>query len=210
MATYRPQVYDVGSVKEAKSVILTNEDGLTPQQRWERETPIISGDVRRILQPSPGSVTIDYGCGIGRLAKELLARHDIFVLGVDISLKMRAMSHEYVDNAKFSAVSRRTLSCLVANGFRADHAYVVWVLQHCMNPLDDIALLHGAMKPGGTVLVVNLDTRAVPTDKGYQNDGVKIEPMLDAWFAKFDVQSLTEGATTSEAAPHTFCKLYTK
>jgi SAM-dependent methyltransferase len=92
-----------------------------------------------------GSVVLDYGCGIGRVAKELIARHGCHVIGVDISPGMRALSVEYVDSDGFFACSPASLMLLISGGLRVDIAVSIWVLQHCLRPAEDIELLRRAI-----------------------------------------------------------------
>src|SRR4051812_27353140 len=132
----------------------------------------------------PGSVVLDYGCGIGRISKEIIARHGCNVVGVDISPSMRALSVEYVNSDRFFACSPNSLQVLVNGGLRFDGAVSIWVLQHCFKPAEDIGLLRNAIKRGGSLLVVNNIYRAVPTvEKGWANDGIDLRKSLASVFA---------------------------
>ena len=160
--TYRPEFFDAQTEQEARAVILTGE-GSTTDERWRTETPWICGLLAETIPLAADSVVVDYGCGIGRLAKELIARHGCRVVGVDISARMRAMAADYVQSDRFVALAPDMFDGLVANGFVADAALAIWVLQHCLTPADDIGRIDAALKPSGKLFVLNNLYRAVPT-----------------------------------------------
>ena len=131
---------------------------------------------------------IDYGTGIGRLAKELIARFGCRVLGVDISQEMRGLGPAYVASDRFACVSPELFGAMIRSGLRADAAISVWVLQHCAQPTQDIDLLQSALRPGGDLFVVNNLHRAVPVrpepgDRSvWASDGLDIGDLLRARF----------------------------
>jgi len=128
--TYNPNVFAVANLAQAKAIILTDEDGVDSDTRWQAETPYLADLIGQEIAPQPGQLVIDYGCGIGRLAKEMIARFDCFVLGVDISAHMRSLAAAYVESDKFTVCAPAMLDDLAARGLRADAAISVWVLQH--------------------------------------------------------------------------------
>ena len=93
------------TVAEAKRIILTPE-GQSSEQRWQRETPLLVALIERGCEINEHSWVLDYGCGIGRLAKTLIERHDCRVVGVDISPSMRALAANYVNSPRFLACSK--------------------------------------------------------------------------------------------------------
>ncbi|MCW9034744.1 MAG: class I SAM-dependent methyltransferase [Rhodospirillales bacterium] len=209
-AKYKPDVFDVKTIAEAKAIILTPEDGFSPEQRWQKETPILSEDVSKALNPTANSLIIDYGCGIGRVARELLIKHDGAIIGVDISKSMRALAHQYVEHPGFGSMGRNSLLEMVKHGLKADHAYAIWVLQHCAAPEDDINLIWNALKPGGTFMVVNVKHRVVPTNKGWSNDGKNITALLEERFESFEELDISQGAITEIARKVAECRIYKK
>ena len=82
-------VFAVNNERQAKNIILTPEGGTTTDGRWEKETEFLQQDIGEFLNPTEQMLILDYGCGIGRLAKELINNHACRVLGVDISASMR-------------------------------------------------------------------------------------------------------------------------
>jgi SAM-dependent methyltransferase len=181
--TYLPQVFDVLNMQSAREVILTHEGAASADERWHTETPYVADLIGQSVDVSAKTVLIDYGCGIGRLAKELIDRHQCRVIGVDISVNMRALAVDYVRSDRFLSCSPDMLDSMVGRGFTADAAFSVWVLQHCFRPADDIARIYRALAPKGRLFVVNNHLRAVPTNEGWVNDGIDVRALLNSRFA---------------------------
>jgi len=184
--TYLPQVFDVLNMQSAREVILTHEGATSADERWETETPYVADLIESSLSVTSDTTLIDYGCGIGRLAKELITRHGCRVIGVDISVNMRALAVDYVRSDRFFSCSPDMLDGLVERGFTADAAFSVWVLQHCFRPGDDVARIHRSLAPGAGLFVLNNIHRAVPTNEGWVNDGVDIKALLGGHFTLTD------------------------
>ena len=132
-------------------------------------------------------LVLDYGCGIGRLAKALIDMHGCSVLGADISLSMIQLAPRYVCSHNFGAFHPTLLDTLIARGLRFDSAYAVWVIQHCPDPQADLARIRAALRPGGLFHIVNTRYRCVPTDAGWIDDGIDLLPILRSLFADVKV-----------------------
>jgi SAM-dependent methyltransferase len=172
---YSPAVFDVNSIEEAMAIILTPEGGST-EERWQKETPILTEYITQKCGVTSDSVVLDYGCGIGRIAKALIERHGCKVIGVDISPSMRALAAVYVNHPNFVACAPEMLSTL---GLQCDTAFAVWVLQHCLRPAADVANIHAALKDQGSFFVLNNFGRAIPTNlRGWVDDGQNIDEII--------------------------------
>jgi len=123
--------------------------GLTMQQRWDKETPVFAKAILSHLPqigrgPHGINQILDYGCGPGRIAKELLlqadsANRDIVVWGTDNSPEMLVQAREYVGPippiettsgafiARFSTVEPQGMAQF-SQYF--DLCYLVYCLQH--------------------------------------------------------------------------------
>lgn len=200
---YDPSCFDVATIDQARTIILTPQ-GSTTDARWALETPYQVALAADHLPLNEDTVVLDYGCGIGRLARELIAEFGCRVVGVDISASMRAMAVEYVASERFQVVSPEELDGLVAGGFRCDGAYSIWVLQHCDAPADDIARIARALSPGGALLVVNNITRAVPVAGGFADDGIDIKALLSASFKRTAEGQPNAALTVERLAAVTF------
>ncbi len=121
---------------------------------------------------------------------------------------MRVLANSYVDSERFLATSPEGLAAMAHHGLRVDHAYTVWVLQHCLRPAEDIALLYACLRPGGRCYVTNGHTRCVPTDKGWVNDGADVAKLLASRFEMLEDRPFPEGVTTEHLRRHAFCRLY--
>ena len=182
--TYDPAVFDVDNIEQARQMILTPEGGMGTDERWRSETPYVADLIEELTTIASSSILVDYGCGIGRVAKELISRHGCRIIGVDISCNMRVLAVDYVRSDRFLACAPDMLDGLTEHGLAADAAYCVWVLQHCLNPADGIDRLDKALRPGADVFVLNCLHRAVPTKEAHWvNDGIDIKVVLARRFA---------------------------
>ena len=180
--TYNPAVFNVADIPSAMRIILTPE-GVPTEQRWRVETPYVADLIGQRIEITPGTLLIDYGCGVGRMAKELIARHGCRVIGVDISPSMRAMAVTYVQSDRFFTCPPQMLDAMIGRGVTVDAAISIWVLQHCVFPDEDIERLRRALKPDGRLFILNNDDRAVPTvERGWVSDGLDIKAMLSREF----------------------------
>ena len=160
---YFPTVFDASDLPSAKAIILTDEGpGADPKTRWELETPYVMELIDSQLALGERMHVLDYGCGIGRLAKAIIETFGCNVIGLDLSPKMRSLAVEYVKDERFLAVSPAQFDGLVDAGLKVDRTISIWVLQHCFAPAKDIARMNRSLAPGGRGFVLNMNKRAVP------------------------------------------------
>ena len=178
-ATYSSSIFNVADTKSARHIILTDEEGLTSDARWATETPYLVSLIELTMPLKAGAVVLDYGCGIGRMAKALIDKFNCFVVGVDISPNMRALAAAYVASDKFLVCAPEGLSAL---GVRCDAGLAIWVLQHCREPGEDLLKISGALKSQAPLFVLNEKYRCVPTrEHGWVDDKQDIFAMLESW-----------------------------
>jgi cyclopropane fatty-acyl-phospholipid synthase-like methyltransferase len=179
MATYHPEIFNYANIDDAKSIILTDEGSVATEQRWQTETPYLREQLLSWCNISNHAQILDFGCGIGRMSRELIEHTDSSLWGVDISPTMRQHALNYVDSERFTALSPSALDAAVSVGMRFDLAMSVWVLQHCPDLPKEILRLAQALRPGGVLFVVDMHHRAIPThDEGWINDGVSVHQAL--------------------------------
>lgn len=208
--TYSPAVFDVKTMAEAMSIILTPEDDDT-ETRWERETEWLAGEIISRLAVTGDSVLLDYGCGIGRLSRALIERTGCRVIGADISPSMRMLSQVYVNADRFTVMEPGQLAEMVRRGLRLDGAFSVWVLQHCADVRADLSLIRAAMGDGARLVVVNDRRRIVPTlEAGWANDGLDIQELLAGEFTQESVQPIETDAVARNVALASFLGVYRK
>ena len=195
---FQPQVFDVQTLTDAMRIIVTPEPGTTTEERWEKETPYLVRDIGAHLGVGPETCVLDYGCGIGRVAKGLIELFGCRVIGVDFSPSMRLLAPEYVLSDRFTVWSPDVLAKMIAKGFRTNAAICLWVIQHVLEPMAVMQRIAGALPPGGLLYTLNQDTRCVPTDRGWVNDGFDVRAGLSTVFK----EEHRHGLPASVATPH--------
>lgn len=207
--TYNPHIFDTATLEDAKRIAVTPTDGRDTEARWARETPYLADLIAGRLGLREGQLLVDYGCGVGRLAKALIERTGCRVLGVDISEDMRAFAVGYVGSPLFSAASWETFASRVAGGLRADAAIAIWVLQHCPRPAADISQLRAALDPSGRLAVVNSDFRWIPTkEKRWAHDTIDVRALLRERFVETGEAALDPEEVGDNLAAHSWCATY--
>lgn len=189
---YYPDVFDVPDLRRAKEIILTNEGpGADTDTRWAQETPYLVGLIGQTLALRPGMLVLDYGCGIGRMAKALIEGIGCSVIGVDISPSMRRLAVDYVGTDRFTVVSPAQFDTLSAAGLRVHAALAIWVLQHCVAPAEDVERIRRSLAADGGLFVLNMVTRAIPAvhDEeslqrrfAWTSDGIDVAALLRGTF----------------------------
>jgi len=130
-------------------------NGFSFEERWEKETPDFARAIlRQTSVPSPR--ILDYGCGVGRLSREIITQHpSATVVGIDESPIQLNHAREYVSSDRFSAM----FPYEVEGTF--DVVYCVYVLQHipALDLRGAIARIHHRLKPDGRFVYCSSDTR---------------------------------------------------
>jgi 2-polyprenyl-3-methyl-5-hydroxy-6-metoxy-1,4-benzoquinol methylase len=190
MATYHPEIFNYANIDEAKSIILTDEGSVATEQRWQTETPYLREQLLSWCKLSNHAQILDFGCGIGRMSRELIEYTDSSLWGVDISPTMRQHALPYVNSDRFTALSPSALDAAVGAGMRFDLAISVWVLQHCPDLQTEVLRIAQALRPGGALFVVDMHHRAIPTrDEGWINDGANVQQALLQSFELVDTKA---------------------
>lgn len=210
---YDPTVFERPTLEQAKRIVVTPQSGQDTEERWARETPYLADLIHQQAGLQPGQLVIDYGCGVGRIAKALVTKFGVRVLGVDSSDSMRSLAVDYTGQSGFAAVSRNMLQGLTASGMRADAAIAVWVLQHCPRPDDDVRLLSEALRPGAKLVVVNNLERVIPTisedqQRLWVSDGLDVHNTLSARFGREAQGQLDVEVVGQETAETSFWATY--
>jgi SAM-dependent methyltransferase len=209
MQAYDPQIFTrVRTVDQAKAIILTPERNLTTNQRWEAETPHVVDLISHHAPITAGTTVLDYGCGVGRIAKELRARSSCVVVGADISPNMRALAASYVDHPEFVALDPVLVPWL---RIKADVVVAVWVLQHVADLPREINIIRNAMNANAVLFVVNeLKNRFVPVRDGWLHDGVDVPAVLEGEFNKLAAGRLDPKIVGEHQSERTFWAAYSK
>lgn len=183
MARYDPSVFEAADLPAARAIILTDEGETTTEHRWATETPWLLDRVGAALHGSATGLLLDFGCGVGRVSGGLLERHPgLKILGLDAAAAMRAHARQQLGDERFTALSPGQFDALAAAGLRCDAAVAVWVLQHCADPAAEIARIHAGLRRGAIFVVLDMHHRAVPTDAGWVDDGLRIADLVGQRF----------------------------
>ena len=208
--TYRPDVFDVATEHQARQIILTPERGTTTDERWQKETPFLVEDISKHLSLTTSTCLLDYGCGIGRLAKPLIEKHGCRVVGADVSPSMRLLAPGYVLSDRFLIWSPEVLDQMIAKGFRADAAICCWVIQHVPEPAKTIAQIAATLKDGALLYSLNQIMRAVPTDRGWIDDRFDMRTALRQSFKEEQSHTLPPTATTPQLSAGSMIQILRK
>jgi SAM-dependent methyltransferase len=206
--SYDPSVFDIETVEEAMRVIVTPEAGMSTKLRWERETLALLDLIEKHSRLSEDSCVLDWGCGIGRLAKPLIAKHRCEIIGVDISPSMRALANCCVGAWSFMAMPPEMLGCLLAE--QCELALAVWTLQHVLDLRSDVANIDHMLRPGGRLFVVNNVRRVVPSAAGWLDDEIDVRAMLQDIFVEIEYGQLPEEIAPGSFRDNTFWAVYQK
>ena len=174
---FKPQNFENG-----KHAVVGNCNGFTMQQRWEEETPLFAKAILRYAKPN--SKILDYGCGVGRLSKEIITQDStVTVTGTDASSDMMKQAFDYVQNSRFTVNKPEELED------KFDIIYLVYVLQHvpAIEIRNILARIHYLLKDGGVLVYCSSDYRmAIRFDSpGFFDDrflGVNLQEELSRYF----------------------------
>lgn len=206
---YAKNVFEVRTMEEARRIILTPDD-ISTDDRWENETPYLTDRIDAFLGLDNNAFLLDYGCGVGRIPRELIRRCGCSVLGVDISQSMRQLAPGYVGDARFASCGWPILDTLIGRGMQVDSAIAIWSLQHSPRVADDIDRIRRVLKPGGKLFVCNLYHFAVPTNQGWTDLDLDIRTMLADAFEMVSVEGISQEHTTRLIAASAFLGCYRK
>jgi 2-polyprenyl-3-methyl-5-hydroxy-6-metoxy-1,4-benzoquinol methylase len=205
---YDPSCFDVRNTPQAKAIILTPE-GRSTDERWKHETPYLAELMGEHIDLHARHRVLDYGCGIGRMSKELIQRYGCSVVGVDTSVSMRALACAYVEGHDFLVTPP---GHLLEDGVApCHHALAVWVLQHVPEVEPVIDLIHRKLVLNGKFFVVNMHDRALPmSGSPWHDDGVKVRDLLARRFKELAVGPPDAGRTSPVTAEKAFWGVYQK
>ena len=204
---YWPAKFDVTSIDEAKRIILTVEGGLSADERWALETRPVVELLRDQFDITEHSVLLDFGAGVGRVARELIEQTGCYIVGVDISASMRTLGHIYCNSPNYLSCSVEGLKSLFKNGFRADFSYSIWVLQHSDDPSSDVSLLFDSLSDDGGLYVLKFTYRALPVHDGWNFD---LRPLIEEKSKRFTYPPPPDGLILDSIKETTFSGIYWK
>lgn len=207
---YWPEKFDVSDIEEAKRIILTPEGDASTDDRWAVETPPLVQLLRENFNITEHSILIDFGVGVGRVAKELINKTGCFIVGVDISASMRTLGNIYCYSPNFMSCSVEGLSTLLSKGFRADFAYSAWTLQHSAEPKENIDLLFDALSDNGGLYILNANYSVLPVKEGWKFGALDLKPVLEAKSARYNYPPSPDNLINESVTEQVFSGFYWK
>lgn len=175
--SYIKETFDPVSFDHAKHIVLTSDPN--NPNKFEEETASLVDTLAKEITISENSNVLDFGCGMGRVSKELITRFNCNVTGVDISERMKTFAMLYISNPK----KFKTVEVIEQNVF--DVCISAFVLQHTENPQKEIQRIFNALKEDGIFVLLNENVRLVPSGIDRQNYVIWNDD-------KFDVHAETE------------------
>jgi SAM-dependent methyltransferase len=206
---YDPSIFlRIETVDDAMRIIVTPEAGLTSKHRWDVETVYLVKLIERWLKPE--NLVLDYGCGIGRLAKPLIEKHRCYVVGIDISPNMRALAASYVNSGRFVAMPPELFWRLNGHLWACNFVLAIWTLQHVLQLPEAVRDIEASLSAGGKLFVVNNINRVVPTTSGWIDDGVDVRAVLKDYFTEIECGQLNDDIAPGSFRQNTFWAIYQK
>jgi arsenite methyltransferase len=136
--------------------------------------------VRAALATTNGDRILDVGCGPGFYCAELLAEvgPSGSVVGVDGSPAMLALAARRCEGAGNVEFHEADATSLPVPDASVDRALCVQVLEYVPDPAAALAEMHRALRPGGRVIVWDIDWATVAL---YSEDPARMERVMRAW-----------------------------
>lgn len=167
----------------ARATVVGNINSLTVDERWERETQLFSEAIMRHIPSEPCAI-LDFGCGIGRISKTILALHPTCtIVGADNSDVQLQHARGYINHPRFTGVFPNEVEG------RFDLAFSLYVLQHvrALHLRQALQIIHANLAPEGLFIQgCSLRRMAVRDDlPQFLNDGflgVDVMKELDLFF----------------------------
>jgi len=135
---------------------------------------------RDALSPAPGERIIDVGCGPGFYVAELLEQVGANgrVVGIDASPAMLPVAARRCAGHRSAGFLAADVTALPVTESGFDAALCVQVLEYVPDVAAVLAGLHGALRPGGRLVVWDTDWATVSWHSG---EPARMERVLRAW-----------------------------
>lgn len=162
--SYIKECFDVTTFNQAKHVVLSNDPN--NPNKFEQETNFLVDTIEQqeFISLNENSVVLDFGCGMGRVSKEIIRRFNSKVIGLDISPSMLRFAKLYTGTVdKFEATHEYNTPNSI------DLALSILALQHAENAQKELDNIIDTLKDNGIFVLLNEHGRWIPT--GVDNNG---------------------------------------
>jgi len=175
---FKPQ-----NIEDAKNCVVGDCNGYSMEDRYRLETPLFA---KEIIKNCNGSLILDYGTGVGRLAKEILTQsQNLTVIGTDASKEMMSLAIKNVENKNFSTKKPQDITETF------DLIYCVYVLQHvpAIEIREILQRIYHHLKDDGIFIYCSSDYRMAINfeNPGFFSDnflGVNLREEVERYFDK--------------------------
>ena len=136
--------------------------------------------VREALGAAPGERVLDVGCGPGFYVAELLSQVGATgsVVGVDASPQTLALARRRTQGQDNVVLHQADVTALPVTDASFDRALSVQVLEYVADPAAALAELHRALRPGGRLVVWDVDWSTV---SWHSADPDRMRRVLAVW-----------------------------
>jgi len=158
---YIKQVFDATDLEMAKNICLSKD--IRYPNKFEEETEFLINFIKEKKIINSKTRVADFGCGVGRISKELINAFDCSVVGFDISTHMLLLADQYVENPDRFKWQKYTKD-FIWNKKSFDVFIASFVLQHSEHPEHDINFIYNNLNDNGILILVNEPERLLPID----------------------------------------------
>ena len=182
---YIKEVFQPTNLQHAKDICLSPDSN--DPDKFQKETDffvewlIAQGFVSSDLKIA------DFGCGVGRISRELIIKTNCNIMGFDISSVMMDQAISYINSPNFT--SHVFNDWIPYNDTtKYDTVIASLVLQHSEYPIKAIEFISNIIEDTGYFILVNEGTRFVPYDVDpngwviWKDDGINIEKEVNQYF----------------------------
>jgi 2-polyprenyl-3-methyl-5-hydroxy-6-metoxy-1,4-benzoquinol methylase len=158
---YIKQVFDATDLEVAKNICLSKD--IRYPNKFEEETQFLINFIKEKKIINSKTRVADFGCGVGRISKEIIETFNCNIVGFDISTHMLLLADQYVENPdRFKAQKYTKEFVWKKNKF--DLFLASFVLQHSEHPERDIDFIYNNLNDEGILILVNEPERLLPVD----------------------------------------------
>ena len=170
---YIKETFEVSTLENAKHVALTSDPN--NPEKFEQETNCFILALKDEICNYDGRTWLDYGCGMGRISLGIIKEYSDPVVGYDTSQSMLYFAKKYIPSELFTPTmtlpkEKNSFDCIVS----------AFCLQHVEYVDKEVQNIYDQIKPTGTFVLLNENSRFVPTevtDENYviwENDGIDV------------------------------------
>ena len=170
---YNQDIFIPASFEHAKDIVLTPTD----PNRFENETNQFMEIISNENIISSQKIVLDFGCGMGRISKQLVNRFDCEVIGLDTSIDMLKLATMYVANHNRFV----TCSSFIRENV-IDVCIAAYVLQHVEYPVKEIETIANAVRKDGYLVLLNeSNNRLIPGNLREDNSVIWYNDYFDVF-----------------------------